>query len=281
MTGHYDESLLKTHLEESHKRMPGADYHKVLQWVHRTLRPPLYIEIGVNDGASLKFTKSGTKSIGIDPYPRSEPMRNVEIFSMTSDEFFEKVEAGHIKGAHAFSLAFIDGLHTYDQALRDFVNLEKISSAESVIMLHDCIPLDVISASNPRASHFYTGDVWKTLLIIARNRPDLNICIFPAWPSGLVLITGLNSESELLEQNFSALVDQYRSMPFEDYRLTAGELPPPVPIKKSSVKEFLKTRQQSTINRTPPPAAHNFSASSRVPTQSYSPPAPQSPTHQP
>jgi hypothetical protein len=262
----YDENLLKKHHAESRKRLPGPDYRKVLKWVHRTLSPPLYIEIGVNDGASLKLTSSNTKSMGIDPNPRCPAMPNVEIFSLTSDEFFEKVQAGDIKGARPFSLAFIDGLHTYDQALRDFINLEKISSPASVIMIHDCIPLDAISSANPRLSQFYTGDVWKTLLIIARSRPDLKICIFPAWPSGLALITGLNSKSEMLEQNFSALVEQYRSMPFEDYALTSSELPVPAPLKKSAVKEFLKTREQSTINRTPPPATHNFPASSADPT---------------
>jgi hypothetical protein len=110
-------------------------------------------------------------------------------------------------------------------------------------------------------SQFHTGDVWKTLLIIARNRPDLNICIFPAWPSGVALITGLNSKSGVLEQNFSILVEQYRPMHFSDYALTARELPAHAPLKKSAVKEFLKTREQSTTSPPPPPITHNSSVS--------------------
>lgn len=243
----YDEDLLKEHLAESHRRLPGADYQRVLKWVHLTLRPSLYVEIGVNYGESLQNTLPVTKSIGIDPTPKCSSRPNVAIFTMTSDEFFEKVQAGVIRGVHSFSLAFIDGLHTYDQALRDFINLEKISSPESVIMLHDCIPLDEISASNPRSSHFYTGDVWKTLLIIVRNRPDLRICIVPTWPSGLVLISGLNSKSGVLNEKFSTLVDQYRSLPFSDYFSTISELPPPTPIKRSAVRKFLKTRSRSAL----------------------------------
>jgi hypothetical protein len=235
----YDENLLKEHLAESHRRLPGPDYLKVLKWIHHILRPSLYLEIGVNWGESLQATLPVTKLIGIDPTPKCPPRPNAEIFSMTSDEFFEKVHAGEISGVQAFPLAFIDGLHTYDQALRDFINLEKLSSPESIIMLHDCIPLDEISASNPRSSHFYTGDVWKTLLILVRNRPDLRICIIPAWPSGLVLVSGLNSKSDVLPQNFSTLVDQYRSLPFSDYFSTVKELPPPIPIKKSAIRKFL------------------------------------------
>lgn len=241
----YDMNQLKHHLAESHKRLPGPPYQKVLKWVHQILQPSLYLEIGVSRGDSLKRTLPTTKLIGIDPSTKwteewtAHPRAN--IFNMTSDEFFERVQAGAIPGVQGFSLAFIDGLHTYDQALRDFVHLEKISSPESVIMFHDCIPLDEISASNPRASAFYTGDVWKTLLIIARSRPDLRIGIVPTWPSGLVLITGLNSKSDLLQEKYSTLIDQYRPIPFKDYFSTVSELPPPLPIKESAVKQFLQS----------------------------------------
>jgi Methyltransferase domain len=240
----YDNKQLKYHLAESRKRLPGPPYQKVLKWVHQTLRPATYVEIGVSRGDSIKNTMPTTKLIGIDPSTKwidewSSHSR-ANIFNMTSDEFFERAQTGAIPEIQGFSLAFIDGLHTYDQALRDFINLEKFSSPDSVIMLHDCIPLDEISASNPRASHFYTGDVWKTLLIIARSRPDLRICIVPTWPSGLVLVTNLDSKSDILQEKYSTLVDQYRLVPFKEYFSTVSELPPPVPIKESVVKQFLQ-----------------------------------------
>jgi hypothetical protein len=234
------QKLLEQQLAESHRRFPGPDYQKVLRWIHQTLKPSLYIEIGVECGDSLLNTLPTTKSIGIDPSPRCKSRPNVDIYAMTSDDFFAQVEAGTISGVSGYSLAFIDGLHTYDQALRDFINLEKLSSTDSVIMLHDCIPLDEISASNPRASQFYTGDVWKTLLILVRNRPDLKICIIPTWPSGLVLVSGLNSKSEVLNEKFSVLVDQYRPLRFADYSSTISELPSPTPIKEAAVKQFLQ-----------------------------------------
>lgn len=265
----YDKNQLKHHLSESHKRLPGPPYEKVLKWIHRIVRPSLYIEIGVSRGDSLKNTLPTTKLIGIDPSTKWTAEwtahSRANIYNMTSDEFFERVQAGSISGAQGFSLAFIDGLHTYDQALRDFVNLEKISSSESVIMFHDCIPLDEISARNPRASQFYTGDIWKTLLIIVRNRPDLRICIIPTWPSGLVLVTGLDSKSDLLQEKFSTLVDQYRPLPFTEYAATVGELPPRTPIKESAIRHFLEARD----HQMPSSAIHHSEHERHGPTQSY------------
>lgn len=240
MVERYDRKLHRQHLAESRKRLPGPPYQKVLSWVHQTLRPSLYIEIGVARGDSLLNTLPTTKLIGIDPSPKCVSRHNADIYPMTSDDFFAQVEAGAIPGIQGYSLAFIDGLHTYDQALRDFINLEKLSSPDSVIMLHDCIPLDEISASNPRASAFYTGDVWKTLLILVRSRPDLKFCIVPTWPSGLVLVTGLDSKSEVLHENFSTLVDQYRSLTVADYFSTVSELPSPTPIEEVAVRQFLQ-----------------------------------------
>ena len=264
----YDRELFKHHLSESHKRLPGPDYEKVLKWVHRIVQPSLYIEIGVSRGDSLKTTLPTTRLIGIDPSTKwtkewtANPRAN--IFNMTSDEFFARVQSGAIPGVHGFSLAFVDGLHTYDQALRDFINLEKISSPESVVMFHDCIPLDEISARNPRAAQFYTGDIWKTLLILVRYRPDLRICIIPTWPSGLVLVTGLDSKSDVLHEKFSSIVDQYGPLPFTEYDATLGELPPRTPIKESAVEQFLEARNQMPLS-----AIHNSQHERHGPTQSY------------
>jgi hypothetical protein len=60
-----------------------------------------------------------------------------------------------------FSLAFIDGLHLFEQAFLDFIALEKFARPGSVIMIHDCLPLNRVTADRTRTTDFYTGDVWK------------------------------------------------------------------------------------------------------------------------
>ena len=38
--------------------------------------------------------------------------------------------------------AFIDGMHLFEFALRDFMNLERHCTPQSVIMVHDCYPTE-------------------------------------------------------------------------------------------------------------------------------------------
>ena len=73
---------------------------------------------------------------------------------MTSDEFFAEHDLRELLGGPV-ELAFIDGLHLFEQVLRDFVNLERCSTAHTVIILHDCLPArrgDGERASGPRTS---------------------------------------------------------------------------------------------------------------------------------
>jgi Methyltransferase domain len=42
-------------------------------------------------------------------------------------------------------MAFIDGLHHFEQVLRDFINVEKRATSEGLIVIHDCIPFDEVN----------------------------------------------------------------------------------------------------------------------------------------
>ncbi|HMH14579.1 MAG TPA: class I SAM-dependent methyltransferase [Edaphobacter sp.] len=235
----YSRKQFELHEKEAIKRFPGPKYFKVLEWVHGIVRPHLYVEIGVSRGDSLKLVPSTAKAIGIDPAPRCKSRSNARIFEMTSDDFFAQADAGAIPGVENISLSFIDGLHTYDQALRDFVNLEKLSAPGSAIMFHDCIPLDEATAANPREAQFYTGDVWKTMLILVRKRPDLKIGIVPTWPSGLAIVTKLNPKSTVLQEELPNLVEEYRPLGFGDYHSILNELPTEIRIDPSAIRQFL------------------------------------------
>lgn len=236
----YSRKQFEFHEKEAKKRFPGPKYFKVLQWIHEIVRPHLYVEIGVNRGDSLKLVPSTAKAIGVDPAPKCKSRSNARIFPMTSDDFFARASTGAIPGVENVSLSFIDGLHTYDQALRDFVNLEKLSTPGSVIMFHDCIPLDEATAANPRQAQFYTGDVWKTMLILARKRPDLKIGIVPAFPSGLAIITKLNPNSTTLQEELTEVIEEYRPLGYSQYDSILPELPPEIPVEASAVKQFLQ-----------------------------------------
>ncbi len=57
----------------------------------------------------------------------------------------------------------------------------------------------------------WTGDVWRTALLLKRRRPDLRITVLDAAPTGLVLITNLDPHSTLLADNHDAFVAEMMS----------------------------------------------------------------------
>src|SRR5215831_15245959 len=128
------------HWRQVSRTLPGPDHLTVLRWIRAALQPPNYVEIGVRWGHSLRASSPGTRCIGIDPHPRliRRPRPNIRIFPMTSDAFFESYNLAEVLEEPHFSLAFIDGLHLFEQAYTDFMNLERFAGPDSVIVLHDC-----------------------------------------------------------------------------------------------------------------------------------------------
>jgi hypothetical protein len=55
----------------------------------------------------------------------------------TCDSFFASYDLAEVLRAKNFLLAFIDGLHLFEQALLDFIHLERFASRQSIIMIHD------------------------------------------------------------------------------------------------------------------------------------------------
>lgn len=204
-------------LAECRRRFPGPDYYKVLRWIHETIQPPSYVEIGVFEGRSLCLALPATRSIGIDPNPRiMRPLSaKTHLFRLTSNEFFSQYDLPILIGATQFSLAFVDGLHLFEQALMDFINLERWSGQGSLILFHDSVPLDAATSSRKQQTMFYTGDVWKLLLCLHHYRPDLRINTISTAPSGLSIIGNLDSRSRVLPTQVDSIVTRFRGLSFD------------------------------------------------------------------
>jgi len=156
-----------------------------------------YLEVGCRTGRI--FARSRGKTIAVDPYFLVE--NNVigvksalHTFQSTSDDFFASgfLEAMDVK----LSFSFLDGMHLFEYLLRDFIAAEKHSTPDSFIALHDCCPfshemttrdLDNLPNGN------WTGDVWKLFPILKKYRPDLDVRVLDAAPTGIVLIGDLGS----------------------------------------------------------------------------------------
>ncbi|HET6160984.1 MAG TPA: class I SAM-dependent methyltransferase [Dongiaceae bacterium] len=195
-------------------RHQGRNYVKVLAQLHALKRPRNYLEIGTATGKTLALARCA--SVAIDP--RFQLARDVRsgkpachLFEMTSDAFFAAENPSNLFGG-PIDLAFIDGLHWFEFALRDFMNIEAHCAPDSLIVLHDCLPVDshmarreprdrslAAQSSYPNA---WAGDTWKALWILQRYRPDLHIFAFDAPPSGLVVVTRLDPASTTLKQRY-------------------------------------------------------------------------------
>ena len=171
-------------------REPISTYYGLLRRIHELRQPSLYVEIGVHEGHSLAFVQPGTRIVGVDPEPKvAEPPPNTTIVAQTSDDFFADPEA---LGGAAIDLAFADGLHWWEQTLRDVANLERHSSPDGVILIHDCNPIDEVTAARERTTAVWSGDVWKTVVALRRFRPDLQVVVADVEPTGLAIVTGLD-----------------------------------------------------------------------------------------
>ena len=204
----------KVHAEIQERLLPGMQYTAWLQWFHRNLNPRNYLEIGVNTGRSLQYALSGTPCIGIDPSPVLEyPLNDKQqLIETTSDDFFANNNVENLFGK--IELAFIDGLHHYDQVLKDFVNVEKHSDKDTVVLLHDIYPVVPETATREWNTFYWAGDTWKFMHIINKYRPDLTIRTIPTFPTGLGFVNNLDANSTVLEDNFETILAEFNELEY-------------------------------------------------------------------
>lgn len=185
-------------------------YLDLLADVHRRLSPRAYLEIGVAGGRSLAL--SSCRSVGIDPayYIQAQLDADVVLFRTTSDEYFSRPHPLAATGGIPFDFAFIDGLHLFEFALRDFIFAERHASARGLIIFDDVLPRSVDEAARERHTTAWTGDVFWVLETLARYRPELVVVPLDTWPTGLLAVTGLDPTSTVLSDNFSQIMAEFR-----------------------------------------------------------------------
>ena len=160
--------------------------------------------------------------IAIDPkfqLQHEAPLKGREMlfFQDTSDAFFKSGSARRLKGK--INLAFLDGLHHYEALLRDFINVEPLMAPGGMVILHDCLPYNVPMADRIQPPNTeWAGDVWKTLLILLETRPDLQIDILDAAPTGLVVIRKMDgTQKKAMKARYKALLKTWDQVTLETY----------------------------------------------------------------
>jgi hypothetical protein len=110
-----------------------------LQQVLSMFEKPRYLEIGVARGVTFQEVKADRK-VGVDPkfkfdvegVLKAEP--NAALFQITSDEYFGS------KPVEQFDVIFLDGLHSFEQTLRDLLNATLRLAPKGVILIDDVRP---------------------------------------------------------------------------------------------------------------------------------------------
>ena len=201
--------------------------HDFLRELHRLTNPRNYLEIGVNDGKSLALSRVPT--IGVDPaFKVTVPIHcDIQLVKATSDAFFARADPirhlrsgrnplhnmrrgrslfGHWLGSTTLDLAFVDGLHVFEFALRDFMNVERFSRWSTVIVFDDMLPRNVDEAARDRHTGDWAGDVYKLIPVLRRYRPDLVTIPVDTTPTGVLVVLGADPTNTVLREHYDEIV---------------------------------------------------------------------------
>jgi hypothetical protein len=179
---------------------------EVIQKILDKKKARTYLEIGVSSGDNF-FPIKARQKIAVDPnfdFSKKDKIKwafknpyNIvaKYYELSSNSYFAKV-----KNSYQLDVVFIDGLHTYQQSLKDVNNSLSNLKKNGVIVMHDCNPPHE-AAAYPANSHNHAaslnlpgwteewcGDVWKTICYLRSNRKDLRIFVLDC-DYGLGIIT--------------------------------------------------------------------------------------------
>jgi len=135
-----------------------------------------YLEIGVFRGKTFNALDFERK-VAVDPrfqFDVADYQREgIEFHQMPSDQYFTRHGL-----SRTFDIIFLDGLHTFQQTLRDFCNSLACAHDQTVWLIDDVLPVDVYSAwpNQTEALKFrrqaggegwaWHGDVYKVVFAI-------------------------------------------------------------------------------------------------------------------
>lgn len=225
----------------------SVPYLEVLASIHERLKPELYLEIGVRRGHSLALATGA--AIGIDPAPEVAPgtlPESTRVHAMASDDFFRDVAPVELNQAP--DLAFIDGMHWFEFALRDFMNVERLAKPGSLVVLDDIYPSHPAQAERRRRTQVWTGDIWKLHACLAAMRPDLVLVALDTAPTGLLLVAGLDPANRVLWDSYNPTVRRYReeSAPPADVLRRSGAWSPSDPRLDELLGQLWQARNSET-----------------------------------
>lgn len=168
--------------------MGAPTRHDVVQAALDLFDGPAYLEIGVFEGDTFHAARAGTK-VAVDPAfrfdvdaARADPSNaGARYHPLTSDDYFASAESA----AACFDVIFLDGLHHFDQTLRDLLNAIPRLKPGGVVIIDDVLPSSYGASLReledaakfrrmteaPDAPKAWMGDVYRLVFFIRDYLP--------------------------------------------------------------------------------------------------------------
>jgi hypothetical protein len=228
--------------------------HELLAALHQRLQPRTYFEIGVRRGKSLRLSRCPT--VAVDPafLVEEEVHCDLHLVRTTSDEFFARRHPFAHLPLPVVDLAFIDGMHLAEYALRDLVNTERHCHPASVVVIDDVLPRTVEEAGRERvgkaARGAWAGDVFKMIPVLRERRPDLVLLEVDTHPTGTLVVLDLDpADRSLVSAYDEHLEDLVAPDPqaLPDWVTTRSRAVPPETLLDAPVWEGLRTLREQPV----------------------------------
>ena len=175
----------------------------------------VYLEIGTNKGESF-FPVRCRHKLAVDPdfqipfkqavkwYIKNPANFRSRYFKQTSDDFFDQ-KKDLLQKVGPVDISLVDGLHTFEQSLKDVLNVLNYLDPGGIIVMHDCYPPDEAAAIPAHSigearnilkdafKNAWCGDVWKTIVYLREKHSDaLDVCVISS-DFGLGIVRKMDS----------------------------------------------------------------------------------------
>lgn len=185
---------------------------------------PRYLEIGVCQGKTFDKVPAPRK-VAVDPAFRfdhaamAQAHPEAAYYPVPSDDYF----GSYADPKDEFDVVYLDGLHVYDQTLRDLLNALERLQPRGVIVIDDTRPSTYISAMRDHRESYrervrvgstnkeWMGDVFKVVYFIQAFCPYLRYATIANNHGQTVVWRGTRDEAPRF--NLSGIVD----LTFEDF----------------------------------------------------------------
>ncbi len=197
-----------------------------------------YLEIGVEKGNTFLYLDVPFK-IGVDPAFQFDTTlyanENVHLYAEPSDEFFDKFpeRAKELQDVYhdkpfKFDVIFIDGLHTFEQTLRDFENSLAYGHEKTIWVIDDTVPSNCFSALDSQEKcirykecakmsmdEAWHGDVFKVIFYIHDNYQEFSYCTQVNFGNPQTILW--RTEKPTQREKFFESTESIAKMRYEDF----------------------------------------------------------------